>query len=616
MLLLMLLFWPGGADTKSPGKRVDSQSQQQIDTLKQKLATAERAARVASGNTTVSESGPLQAAARAAVDKAAAEKAIAESVVTLKGHSSFVYVVAFSPDGKRIVSGSRDNTLKVWDAATGEETLTFNGHSTRIDSVTFSPDGKRVISGSYDNTLKVWDAETGQEVSTLKGHAATVRSVACNPDGTRIVSGSWDKTVKVWDAKTGQVTFTFKDHSDRVESVSFSPDGKRIVSGSRDKTAKLWDSETGLVLHTLKGHSDMLTSVAFSPDGKRIVSGSTDRTVKVWDAETGQEILTFKGHSESVSSVSFSRDGRQIVSGSHDNTSKVWNAQTGQEILTLEGHSESVYSVSFSRDGRRIVSGSLDHTVKIWNLGPAPAQLAATSLPDSLELGLVAYYPFNGNTQDESGNGHHGTTTVEPVFAVDRHGNSNRAYDFVNTKLTAGSKLSPTFTSAITIPDHNDFDLGTGPDRQLTIALWFNRSIRGGGIAKILTSKKRITSSNIDYLLSMTLDESKAALLVLWATGPSSVNGGSAYAYSDIQRSIKSDPWHHVTVNYQQGEFGTKELFLDGELAYRASHGKKNRASDQPLRINALQGSLDDIRIYNRALSEAEVKVLYEYEKP
>jgi formylglycine-generating enzyme required for sulfatase activity len=114
--------------------------------------------------------------------------------------------VSFSPDGKRIVSGSYDNTVKVWDAQTGQETLTLKIHSDDVTSVSFSPDGKRIVSGSYDNTVKVWDAQTGQETRTLKGHSDWVSSVSFSPDGKRIVSGSYDNTVKVWDLRTVRVS--------------------------------------------------------------------------------------------------------------------------------------------------------------------------------------------------------------------------------------------------------------------------------------------------------------------------------------------------------------------------------------------------------------------------
>jgi len=123
------------------------------------------------------------------------------NVYTLTDHSATVYSARFSPDGKRIVSGSRDMTLKIWDAETGQETLTLTGHLNVVNSAIFSPDGKRIVSGSYDNTLKIWDAETGQETLTLKGHSATVNCVIFSPDGKRIVSGSSDKTLKIWDAR-------------------------------------------------------------------------------------------------------------------------------------------------------------------------------------------------------------------------------------------------------------------------------------------------------------------------------------------------------------------------------------------------------------------------------
>jgi putative hemolysin len=148
------------------------------------------------------------------------------------GHTSVVTSVCFSPDGKRILSGSDDNTLKVWDAQTGQEKLTLKGHTREVSSVCFSPDGKRILSGSYDKTLKVWDAQTGQEKLSLKGHAESVTSVCFSPDGKRILSGSRYSTLKVWDAQSGQEKLSLKGHAGEVTSVCFSPDGKRILSAS------------------------------------------------------------------------------------------------------------------------------------------------------------------------------------------------------------------------------------------------------------------------------------------------------------------------------------------------------------------------------------------------
>jgi serine/threonine protein kinase len=126
--------------------------------------------------------------------------------LTLRGHAGPLRAVCFSPDGSRIVSGSEDETVKVWDAHTGQETLTLKGHTGTVQSVAFSPDGQRIVSGSWDQTLKMWDAQTGRETCTLKGHGWAVTGVAFSPDGKRIVSASWDQTVKVWDAQLGHDT--------------------------------------------------------------------------------------------------------------------------------------------------------------------------------------------------------------------------------------------------------------------------------------------------------------------------------------------------------------------------------------------------------------------------
>jgi eukaryotic-like serine/threonine-protein kinase len=292
--------------------------------------------------------------------------------VTLKGHTNHVRSASFSPDGKRIVSGSTDNTLKIWDATSGQEILTLNGHTDGVTSVSFSPDGKRIVSGSGDKTLKIWDATSGQEILTLKGHTDFVSRVSFSPDGKRIVSGSGDKTLKIWDANSGQEILTFNGHTGLVRSVSFSPDGKKIVSGSGDKTLKIWDAALGQEILTLREHTGEVTSASFSPDGKRIVSGSGDGSLKIWDATSGKKILTFNGHTGWVSSVSFSPDGKKIVSASvaEDNPLKIWDAYTGQEISKLKGkrHTSNVNSVSFSPDGKRIVSGSNDKTLKIWDV--------------------------------------------------------------------------------------------------------------------------------------------------------------------------------------------------------------------------------------------------------
>ena len=287
---------------------------------------------------------------------------------TLKGHSDYVHSVAYSPDGSRIISGSDDNTIKIWDVNIGTCLKTLEGHSNYVGSVSFSPDSIRIISGSYDKTIKIWDANMGVCIKSLYGHSGYVQSVAYSPDGSRIISGSADKTIKMWDSNTGECIKTLKGHSFWVNSVAYSPDGIRIISGSGDKTIKIWDANKETCLKTLEEHSGSVWSVAYSPDGSRIISGSDDKTIKIWDSNTGVCLKTLKGHSYSVLSVAYSSDGKYIISGSWDNTIKIWDANTGECVRTLMGHLGRVRSVAYSPDGTRIISGSMDKTIKIWGV--------------------------------------------------------------------------------------------------------------------------------------------------------------------------------------------------------------------------------------------------------
>jgi WD40 repeat protein len=191
---------------------------------------------------------------------------------TLEGHTGVVTSVAFSLDGKQIVSGSNDKTVRRWDAATGQQLLpALEGHTKGVASVAFSLDSKQIVSGSYDKTVRRWNAATGQQLlPALEGHTSVVTSVAFSLDSKQIISGSWDTTVRRWDAATGQQLLpALEGHTKGVTSVAFSPDGKQIISGSWDTTVQRWDTATGQqLLPALEGHTNYITSVTFSPDGQ------------------------------------------------------------------------------------------------------------------------------------------------------------------------------------------------------------------------------------------------------------------------------------------------------------------------------------------------------------
>jgi WD40 repeat protein len=313
--------------------------------------------------------------------------------VELKGHTDSVLSVAFSPDGKKAVTGSADNTIRIWDAESGSATfgkelkrlgktvkvfrvsVPASGHAGYVNSVAFSPDGKKIVTSSSDKTARIWDAETGRELKKLKGHTEEVIPVAFSPDGKKVVTGSFDNTARIWDAETGRElkrlehkgavnTYAFslegkqlKGHTAGVYSVAFSPDGKRVVIGNQDNTVRIWDAESGKELKKLEGHTGAVQSAAFSSDGKKVVTVGFDSTARVWDADSdsaafGSELDMMHGYY----SAAFSPDGKKVVMGDlGGDTASIWDAEAEEKLKRLDGHVGKTHAVIFSPDGEKVV---------------------------------------------------------------------------------------------------------------------------------------------------------------------------------------------------------------------------------------------------------------------
>ncbi len=346
----------------------------------------------------------------------------------LRGHMDSVTSVAYRPDGNQLATASNDQTIRLWDPATGQQVallqagvdptkldrnplVTYNADGTRIASyagsdggagtnrlwdaatgkeiavlaewqefsnrVAFSPDGQRVAAGSKE-FVYLRDASSGRQIARLGPHGSTVWLLQYSPDGKRIASATapGSNDVSLWDGESGSQVAILSGHANPVDTMAFSPDGSRLVSWGDypDFVPRLWDTADGRLLSTLVGHKNRIQWVAFSSDGQRVVTSSTDRTARIWDGRTGKSLGILNGHTDQVPAVTFSPDGTRLVTASNDATLRLWDSSSGDLIGVLRGHAGEFRghcAPVFTPDGARLVSGSGDGTLRIWDMSLA-----------------------------------------------------------------------------------------------------------------------------------------------------------------------------------------------------------------------------------------------------
>ncbi|MFC1764274.1 protein kinase [Planctomycetota bacterium] len=289
-----------------------------------------------------------------------------------EAYTGIMQHVEFSPDGKRIAScdGSGSGEVKIWDTTDVNKPTTSIRHGAGFlaPCVSFSPDGNQIVSAmASDGTIKVWDAATGTERLVLNEQKKGVWFVTFSPNGKDIVSAGRGGKIKIWDAVSGDEKMSFQGHDDVIETVSFNSDGSLFASGSDDNTIKIWNATTGSLVESLYGHEGPINAVAFSPDDKTIISGSWDTTVRIWDIATGKELRNLRGHEGMVTSVSFTPDGKQAVSAGAG-TIKIWDVNVDREIKRFLGQGSIVRAIAFSPDGKRLVSRGYNNRVKVWDV--------------------------------------------------------------------------------------------------------------------------------------------------------------------------------------------------------------------------------------------------------
>jgi WD40 repeat protein len=316
-------------------------------------------------------------------------------------HNGAIYSAAFSPDGLRVVTASKDKTARVWDPANPHKEIAVLTHPSEVWSAAFSSDGRRVLTTSGP-TARIWDSVTGQMITAVGFDTGSI-AAALSSDGKRILS--WmGRGARIWDATTGKAAKAF-GHQAPVNDASFSPDNHRVVTASDDKTARVWDVETGRSVMVLNGHAAAVLRAVFSPDGRWVLTRSSDRTSRIWEVATGNAIHVLSGHRDVLNAAIFSSDGRRVATVSSDGTARLWDANSGQtlqlikvpqgrvdsvvfsadsrRIATTQGktvrmfktepevkvlsHAQRVWRAAFSADGRRIATASADKTASIWD---------------------------------------------------------------------------------------------------------------------------------------------------------------------------------------------------------------------------------------------------------
>jgi WD40 repeat protein len=286
-------------------------------------------------------------------------------VVRLTGHRDAVASLCFLGDGKHLVSGGRDRTLRVWTIADGHE-VRRQDLPREVTALAVKPQTTSLLVAA-GVALRLIDALTGEDQQRLSGHLDAIRALAFSADGKWIASGSDDRTVRLWDGQTGRPVQRLTKHADVVTGVAFAPDGKALLSSSRDQLLVEWEVPGGRLGREYAVPRGAVTGVAVCPDGRHVVSSHFDTTLRLWDRETGREMRRLQGHRQMVTAVACSAAG-VLASVGNDRVLRLWDSESGADTAHGEGHEAAITCVAFAPDGRLVATGAADGVICLWKV--------------------------------------------------------------------------------------------------------------------------------------------------------------------------------------------------------------------------------------------------------
>jgi WD40 repeat protein/serine/threonine protein kinase len=367
----------------------------------------------------------------------------------LQGNTDAIRAIAYSPDGRLIATGGRDNTVRLWDASTSQPISEAIAFTDDVNTVVFSPDSTSLAAGTSDEKIVIRDAATGEVRAEITADAV-VWKLAYSPDGQTLVAALDDGTVRQFDVQTGEaIGEPMVGGRGAVYTVAYSPDGTTIASGGFDNRIRLWNSETGILMgEPLEGHTNWVWSLAFSPDGNTLASGSFDQTVRLWDIETSEEIAVLQQHTGAVRSVEFDGRGRLLVSGGEDGRLILWDSLNRQPLTTIAAEGR-VWEATFSPDGNWLVSVSDTQAAQLWNL--RTAAVLGTSLNGQTQS--VSALSFDTNGILAVGNNIEDPNAVNTVVRWEESGESasNVLFEESQPRLVNALALSADRTTIVTV---------------------------------------------------------------------------------------------------------------------------------------------------------------------
>ncbi|XP_036995017.2 WD repeat-containing protein 88 [Artibeus jamaicensis] len=295
----------------------------------------------------------------------------------LSGHQHTVSSCLFCVNDTKLLSGSYDCTVKLWDAVDGSIVRDFeHGPKAPVLECSVTADSRRIVAAAYDKTVRTWDLESGKLLWSIS-HENIISSCKFSPDGKYVASGlDVDHGICITDAKDATTVSHIKDHHKKsVTACCFDPDSQKVASVSLDKSIKIWDvTSQATVLTITQAHSNAISNCCFTFSGHFLCTSSWDKTLKIWNVHTGEFrnrgacVTLMRGHEGCVSSCHFSRDTSFLASGGFDKTVAIWDVGEGYRKISLKGHDDWVMDVAVSSSKKWVLSASKDKTMRLWNI--------------------------------------------------------------------------------------------------------------------------------------------------------------------------------------------------------------------------------------------------------